>query len=352
MSYALSVIIPTLNEAENLPALLNDLAAQQKIDFEILIADGGSTDSTIDIAESREITVITSPPGRGLQLNTAAARAGGEYLLFLHADSRLRSGHMLSDALKYLQIADGDRHMTAGHFPLDFARQDKAHEVTFRYMEGKSRLNRRHCQNGDQGLMLHREFFKNLGGFDESLPFFEDFRIADQIHNQGQWITLPDRLLTSARRFETEGLWPRYLLMGLIVTAENASIPEFVRQAPKVYESHDNSGRLLLTPYFRCLAAIARQRGLRGTWGALMDIGHLSRLHWWQTFFYFDMLFKFQSRPILRFYDRFVFPLLANRAGDAISACCAWILGMWILRPFFRIIEHSALAKIKKDSSA
>lgn len=350
MSFELSVIIPTLNEVDNLAALLGDLAAQQRISLEILVADGGSNDGTLSVAESRDVTVVQSAPGRGRQMNRAAEQASAPYLLFLHADSRLQGKLMLHDALGHLQVADGSSHVTAGHFPISFQRKNKKHEVTYRYIEGKSRLNRRHCQNGDQGLMLHRDFFEQLGGFEETLPFFEDFRIADKIHNKGRWVTLPDRLLTSARRFETEGLLSRYLLMGLIVTAENADIPEFVKQAPKIYQSQDQTGRLLLTPYFRTFAAIARERGLRGTWTALMNIGHLSRLHWWQTFFYYDMLFKLKSQPILRFYDRYIFQLLANRVGDTFSAGLAWVLGMWIFRPYFRIIEHRALSRLNKDS--
>ncbi len=343
----LSIIIPTLNEAKNLPALLDDLSGQQDIHLEILIADGGSDDGTVQIAESRGLTVIASDSGRGRQMNRAAGRAHADYLLFLHADSHIQDRRMLHEALKHLRIEDGDQHLTAGHFPIFFMRSSRRHEVTYRYMEGKSRLNRRHCQNGDQGLMLHRDFFKKLGGYDESLPFFEDFRIADFIHNQGRWVTLPGRLLTSARRFEREGLLARYLLMGLIVMAEQSDIPEFVRQAPGIYDDHDEAGHLLLTPYFRCFASIARERGWRGTWQALMNIGHLSRLHWWQTFFYFDVLFQLQSRPILRFYDRRVFPLFANRLGDGFSAVFAWVVGMWVFRPYFRLREHFALKALK-----
>lgn len=343
MSCDLSIVIPTLNEAGTLPALLGDLLKQQNIECEIFIADGGSTDETLAIAAEQNLTVIGSAVGRGRQMNATVDRASGECLLFLHADSRLVEPDLLSKALAHLRTEDRGKHRTAGHFPLRFDRQGYRHETAFRYMETKSGFNRRHCQNGDQGLLLHRDFFMTLGGFDETLPFFEDFRIAERIHETGQWITLPGTLTTSARRFETEGLRARFLLMGLIVTAEQSDIPEFVQQAPEIYEAQDATGHLLLTPYFRTFANIVRHRGLRGTWQGLRNIGRLSRLHWWQCFFFFDNLFNWQSRPVLRFYDRFVYPVTANPIGDLFSACLAWVVGMWVLRPYFRLREHRAL---------
>lgn len=348
----LSIIIPTLNEAEHLPDLLADLAAQHDLEAEILIADGGSTDGTLEIADSRgaqshDTTVIKSAPGRGRQMNAAAAQAKADYLLFLHADCRLPKPRLLANALQHLRREDAGAYRSAGHFPLHFERNSKQHELAFRYMEGKTLLNRRHCQNGDQGLLLHRAFFGHLGGFDESLPFFEDFRIAERIHEKGRWITLPGHLTTSARRFEREGVRARYLLMAFIVIAQKADIPEFMEQAPDAYACQDATGHLLLTPYFRTFAGIARQRGLRGAWRALLNIGRLSRHHWWQCFYFLDTLFSLRSQPFLRFYDRAIYPLSANRAGDAITAVLAWVVGMWLLRAYFRLREHDALRKLK-----
>ena len=346
----LSIIIPTLNEAESLPRLLEDIARQHNLQAEIIVADGGSSDATIEIAKQHQAQIVSSEPGRAKQMNAAAAQASGDYLLFLHADSRIESPYLLQRALNALKATDGYGHRTAGHFSLHFERTGQQHETAYRYMETKSSFNRRHCQNGDQGLLLHRAFFSVLGGFDESLPFFEDFRIAERIHAIGHWITLPGHLTTSARRFEIEGLRARYLLMGLIVTAQESKIPEFVEQAPSIYSAQDETGRLLLTPYFRTFGKIARARGLRGTWQALKNIGHLSRLHWWQCFFYFDNVLKLKKRPFLRSYDRVIYPLTANIIGDRLSACLAWVVGMWLLRPYFRLREHSALKPPPSES--
>lgn len=337
----LSIIIPTLNEARTLPHLLMDIARQRDLDAEILIADGGSTDNTLQIARDQGLRLVQTDAGRGRQMNAAARQAQGSYLLFIHADSRLGTPYQLHRALNLLRDTDGPGHRTAGHFPIRF---DIAHPaLAYRYMSAKSALNRRHCQNGDQGLLLHRAFFDHLGGFDESLPFFEDFHIAERIHTRGHWITLPGVLRTSPRRFKSEGLGRRYLLMGLMVTAEAAQIPQFLREAPAVYPHQAGSQRLLMTPYFRLFADIARRRGLRGSWQALLRIGRLSRLHWWQCFFWLDVTLGLKRRPCLRVYDRIIYPLTAHRLGDTMSGLLAWVVGMWLLRPYFRFQERADL---------
>ena len=94
----LSVIIPTLNEAEALPRLLTDLSEQQDLTMEIIVVDGGSTDATRDVPARFCAGLVTSEAGRGLQMNAGAARAGQELLLFLHADSRLTYPRQLADA--------------------------------------------------------------------------------------------------------------------------------------------------------------------------------------------------------------------------------------------------------------
>lgn len=351
----LSIIIPCLNEAKSLPSLLQDLSQQRGLAIEILVSDGGSTDDSATIAQRQGAQLINAPRGRGAQMNAAAERASADYLLFLHADSRLDDPQLLSRALAHLQQAQGaaGHRRIAGHFPLHFQRTEtNKRRLLFRYMEAKTALNRPYCVNGDQGYLLHRDYFAALGRFDTSLPFLEDLRLAERITHQGNatgaWLTLPGKLHTSARRFETEGAG-RYLLMSFIVIAEAADIPEFIRLSPKLYQSQDATGRLLLTPYFRLFRRIARQRGPGGTWRALLNIGHLSRLHWWQLFFLFDVTLRLKKRPFLWLYDHLVFPLTAHRLGDALTAAMGWVFGMWLLRPYFRIREHQALKDIPNE---
>ncbi|MFA5939553.1 MAG: glycosyltransferase, partial [Sinimarinibacterium sp.] len=177
----LSVIIPTLNEREALPALLDALRAQQGIDLECVIADGGSDDGTVELARARGTTVIDCGRGRGWQMNAGARTASGEWLLFLHADSQLEDPGLLRDALVALHAeASGDT-VVAGHFALRFARDEAGHDGFFRFLEAKSASNRPYTINGDQGLLIAHRHFDMLGGFDESLPVFEDQRMAARI---------------------------------------------------------------------------------------------------------------------------------------------------------------------------
>ena len=347
----LSIIIPCLNEAGHLPALLADLNKQRRLHSEVLLADGSSTDNSAAIAREHGARVIESNPGRGRQMNIAVQQARGEWLLFLHADSRLSDIRQLSRALRCLKQAGHVR--VAGHFRLQFMREEKPQNPwLFRYMQAKTALNRPYCVNGDQGMLLHRDYFYMLGGFDESLPFMEDLRLAERITHVGEatgrWITLPGVLQTSARRFETEGAQQRYLLMMLMVIAATADLPEFFERAPKLYQSQDQTGRILLTPYFRLYATILRERGYLRTF---MAMGRLGRYHWWQVFFRLDVLFGLQKRPFLAFYDRVIGPLTENPVGDAFSALFAWTVGMGLLRPYFRLREHKALKHRQKDQA-
>ena len=346
---SLSVIIPCLNEAAKLPGLLDDLNRQRRLHLEILVADGGSTDKSLDIARQHGARIIQSEAGRGRQMNAAARQARADWLLFLHADSRLTSLRQLARGLREIQsqLEACGHHRLAGHFPLEFSDADHGkHRLLYRYMQAKTELNRPYCVNGDQGLLIRHDYFNALGRFDESLPFLEDLRLAERITHKGEltgrFISLPGRLQTSARRFNTEGS-RRYLLMAFIVIAEAADIPEFIEQSPRLYQSQDQTGRLLLTPYFRLFAAIAHRRGWRGTWRALLNIGRLARYHWWQLFFLFDVALGLKRRPFLWFYDHCVYPLTANPLGDAITAVMGWVFGMGLLRPYFRIREHKAL---------
>ncbi|MDX1497632.1 MAG: glycosyltransferase, partial [Salinisphaeraceae bacterium] len=101
----LSIIIPCLNEAGHLPALLADLNKQRRLHSEVLLADGSSTDNSAAIAREHGARVIESNPGRGRQMNIAVQQARGEWLLFLHADSRLSDIRQLSRALRCLKQA-------------------------------------------------------------------------------------------------------------------------------------------------------------------------------------------------------------------------------------------------------
>ncbi len=340
----LTVIIPTLNEAENLPVLLAALEQQQEIDLEIIVADGGSTDATCTVARASSARVVSGPRGRGAQMNAAAAVAAGDRLLFLHADSSLDDPCLLKNALAALNLALKDEKRTAGHFSLQFQRSTRNNSRAYRYAEEKSAFNRVNTTNGDQGLLLTKTFFAELGGFDETLPFLEDQRIAEKIRSLGCWITLPGRLITSARRFEREGFHRRYILMSIMMGLHSIGIGEFFQRAPGVYQVQTETGRLQLSPFFGLIWRMMGEWGAGGAIRVFYRLGRYIRSHSWQMFFFFDVWLRPHlgagRYPCLKFHDRVFAPCTDFKVFDAVTGllCFVWFLG--ILAPFFWVSDR------------
>jgi len=171
----LSIIIPTLNESSHLPLLLADLNAWP-YDFELIIVDGGSIDLTTSIAQIQGVDVIKShQKNRGYQLRTGASNSRGEWLLFLHADSRLDP-----DWVKklYKIIKNNKSKKSAWYF--DF--KVKKTNLEFRILELAVALRSYLLQRpyGDQGLLIHRDLYYNSGGF-SSLKIMEDLDFITRI---------------------------------------------------------------------------------------------------------------------------------------------------------------------------
>lgn len=336
----LSVIVPTLNEEAALPALLADLGRQRGIRLEVLIGDGGSTDTTEAIASNYGARFVAATRGRGAQMNAAARLATGDYLFFLHADSRLDDPDLLAQALTCLRQAEQEQPWVAGHFRLRFSRSDARHDLAYRYLEAKTGLNRPGTTNGDQGCLLSRTFFNRLGGFDDSLPFLEDQRLADRIRTLGRWITLPGVLVTSARRFESEGFHGRYLLMGIMMGMYGIGEWRFFARAPGVYRVQAATGRLELAPIFGLLWAMVRRDWvLAGTVRTFYRLGRVLRQNSWQPFLFLDVwlapVLGSGRYPLLRQHDRLVAPCLDFRLVDGVVGllCFCWYMG--VLAAFF-----------------
>ena len=340
----LSVIIPTLNEAEHLPALLADLRQQQGVTLEIIVADGGSGDATRAVAATGGVHFIAARPGRGAQMNVAAQAAAGDFLLFLHADSRIDDPDLLKHALAALTSASHGEEQIAGHFPLRFLRATPGNRLAYRYLEAKSALNRVNTTNGDQGFLLSREFFRQLGGFDESLPFLEDQGLAEKIRAQGRWITLPGTLQTSARRFEREGFHRRYLLMSMMMGLYSIGEKGFFIRAPGAYRLQAETGRLCLSPFFRLIHTMMAEWGVGGSLRIFYLLGRYIRRQSWQVFFFIDVCLQPRPGagryPFLTFHDRIVAPATNFKLFDAVTGllCFVWFIG--ILAPFFWLIEN------------
>lgn len=342
----LSVIIPTLNEAQLLPLLLNDLRNQQKIPLEIIVGDGGSSDATQSVANAHGVSFVqSSRRGRGVQMNAAAERATGDYLLFLHADTRIDDPSLLANAVQALAGALPGDGMVAGHFSLRFIRTTDKNTTAYRYAEEKSSFNRANTTNGDQGLLISRTFFQQLGGFDESLPFLEDQRIAGKICAVGRLVTLPGSLNTSARRFEIEGFHRRYILMSIMMGLYSIGAEDFYVRAPGVYRVQEDTGRLLLSPFFRLIWRMMRDDwGLRGSIRVFYLLGTYIRQNSWQLFFFLDVqlrrLLGSGRYPFLWFHDRIVAPCTNFAPYNALVGilCLVWFMG--ILAPYFWAAEY------------
>jgi rSAM/selenodomain-associated transferase 2 len=258
----LSIIIPTRNEAATLPLLLTDLAAQADVDLEVLISDGGSTDGTAALARAELArlgmrgAVLEGSSGRGRQLNRGALQAKGEWLLFLHADSRLPDPAALAKALADLRSVADPR--VAGHFRLRFELPATARAFGYHLCELKARLGLPGTIHGDQGFLLSAGVFRELGGFREDLPVLEDTLLAERIRKAGGWRLLPAELVTSPRRFQTEGFRQRQTVNALLMNFAAIGWEEPLRRAPDVYRDQERTGPLQPARFYPLVDALLR----------------------------------------------------------------------------------------------
>jgi rSAM/selenodomain-associated transferase 2 len=299
----LSIIIPVFNEAGTLPALFAMLARQDRVGFETLLVDGGSADETLALAESLASAspfacrIVRSEKGRGRQLNAGASAAGAETLLFLHADSAFSDPLALRRALDALSSVVGLRGhgSVAGHFALRFDLPPERQNFGYYFYECKARLDRPECTHGDQGFLLSREFFEAVGPFDESLPLLEDTRLAVKVRRTGAWILLPAEILTSARRFETEGLFERQVLNALIMNFSAIGWNDFFREAAGIYRGQDHARRLRLAPYLSKIRELLLALPLRERCRLWYGTGSYVRSNAWQIAFALDVRRRFRG---------------------------------------------------------
>jgi rSAM/selenodomain-associated transferase 2 len=204
----LTVVLPTLDEADQLPRTLDAVASAAGV--EVLVVDGGSGDATVELARRRGARVLRAPRGRAAQLNVGAAAARGGSLLFLHADSRLPSGF---DAEIERLLAQRD--VVAGAFRLHI----DAPGAALRIIEAVANLraDHLHLPYGDQALFVRREVFESAGGFPE-LPIMEDFELVRRLRRRGRIELSPLAVRSSARRWRSRGPWTTTLINQAVVT--------------------------------------------------------------------------------------------------------------------------------------
>ena len=201
----LSVVIPALNEADNIVATLAPLQAMRSRGVEVILVDGGSTDATTQRAAPMVNRILESARGRATQMNAGAKMAAGDTLLFLHADSILPPD---ADAL----IGNGLQSASSswGRFDVAIKGQHFFLPVVAWFMNHRSKLTG--IATGDQGLFMTASAFNVAGGF-KDMPLMEDVAMCVALRKSGAPICIAQKIVTSGRRWEKHGVWRTILLM-------------------------------------------------------------------------------------------------------------------------------------------
>jgi len=200
----LSIIVPALNEADTIGALLADLAPLRTAGAEVILVDGGSSDGTPERAAADVDRILPAQKGRAAQMNAGARVAVGDLLWFLHADTRVPA-----DAAAALQDAwaDGARW---GRFDVRLSGRHALLRLVERGMNIRSRLTG--IATGDQGIFVTRAAFDQVGGF-PPLVLMEDIALSGALRRLARPACLRVRLITSSRRWEEGGVLRTVLLM-------------------------------------------------------------------------------------------------------------------------------------------
>jgi hypothetical protein len=251
----------------------------------------------------------------------------------LHIDSRFADAKALLESWSELSrsiLRSGDK--IAGHFPLKFHRQDDSYPELYYHMECKARLDRKECTHGDQGFMLNKSFFAQLGPFDDHYPIAEDTRFAERVRLQGRWILFPATIETSARRFEVEGIAERQTFNSILMNFVSIGWSDFFKEASAIYATQDSAVRLRLAPYLRLIHTLLKRMPLRQRLSFWYGTGRYVRDNAWQIPFYFDTRYQYRAgfRPgtgvnrRLDFHDKWIETLLDLPPWRALAGFLTW----------------------------
>jgi rSAM/selenodomain-associated transferase 2 len=213
----IGVVIPTLNEAEVLPALLDDLR-RVAVPLDIVIADGGSTDGTLAAASAADVRTVVVTRGRARQMNAGAREVAGGWLLFLHADSRMPA--RARRALLTAVVDEPELDVAVFAFAIDLPPGWK------RFIEIGQALRQRlyGLSYGDQGLLVRRELFEMVGGYPD-VPVLEDVLTLRALARRARVHTLPAAIVTSGRRYQRDGVVRTWLRNTAIIISYALGVP-------------------------------------------------------------------------------------------------------------------------------
>ncbi len=201
----LSIIIPILNEAKVLEANLKKLQWLRQLGHEIIIVDGGSHDASLILAEPLVDQIVSSSPGRAVQMNMGAKTAAGDVFLFLHVDTLFPHEGIEAIALGFADKGDG-----WGRFDVQLSGRHIFFRIIERMMNWRSRLTS--IATGDQAIFISRYLFEQQGGFAD-IPLMEDIEISRRLKQVRKPICLRQKVVTSSRRWEVHGVCKTIWLM-------------------------------------------------------------------------------------------------------------------------------------------
>ena len=194
-----------LNESQEIPGLFENLRPIIQRGGEAILVDGGSSDDSVVRAEAFGLRICHSARGRAVQMNVGAAQATGDLLLFLHADTRLPQD---ADALVVDVLHDG--RFAWGRFDIRIAASTLTLRSVGWLMNQRSRWTG--IATGDQAMFVSRSAFDQVGGFPNQ-PLMEDVELSRRLRRISPPACIGSPVITSARRWESHGVWRTIFLM-------------------------------------------------------------------------------------------------------------------------------------------
>jgi len=202
----LSIIIPTLNEEVYLPLLLKSIKEQSFNDYEIIVADGGSEDKTVEIAKAYGCKIVSGGlPAKGR--NEGAKAAGGEIFLFMDADNIYLPPNFFEKLLEEFN----QRNLKVATFPI-YPDGNRFDRIAYGVYNWFVKLTQKFLAFATNAILVSREIYEKIGGFDEEIKIAEDHDFARRASKVGKFgFIKTEPVLTSARRFKRDGRFKTYL---------------------------------------------------------------------------------------------------------------------------------------------
>ena len=201
----ISVIIPVLNEANNILQVLQPLQKFREKNIEIIVVDGGSDDSTLALVEPFSDIIEVTKKGRARQMNVGAKLARGDIYIFLHADTFLPDNF-----IDCIEKAFSDGRSCWGRFDIRLSGSASSLRIVEFFVNFRSRLTG--IATGDQAIFVRAQAFRKLGGY-QNIPLMEDVALSKVLKQKAPPLCLKEKVLTSSRRWEEFGIWRTIFLM-------------------------------------------------------------------------------------------------------------------------------------------